>query len=41
LDLVVWYEAEFDLPLTQEEINIDNLGSIDAMSDYLIARKTT
>jgi D-alanine--poly(phosphoribitol) ligase subunit 2 len=41
LDLVVWYEAEFDLPLTQEEINVDNLGSIDAMADYLIARKTT
>jgi hypothetical protein len=41
LELVVWYEAEFDLLLTQEEINVDNLGSIDAMADYLIARKTT
>jgi acyl carrier protein len=40
LELVVWYEAEFDLPLKQEEINVDNLGSIDAMVDYLIARKT-
>ena len=41
LELVVWYEAEFDLPLKQEEINVDNLGSIDAMADYLISRKTT
>ena len=40
LELVVWYEAEFDLPLKQEEINVDDLGSIDAMADYLIARKT-
>lgn len=41
LGLVVWYETEFDLPLKQEEINIDNLGSINAMADYLIARKTS
>jgi acyl carrier protein len=41
LELVVWYEGQFDLPLKQEEINVDNLGSIDAMADYLIARKTT
>jgi acyl carrier protein len=41
LELVAWYEAEFDLPLKQEEINIDNLGSIDAMAGYLIGRKTT
>ncbi len=40
LELVVWYEAEFGLTLKQEEINVDNLGSIDAMADYLIARKT-
>jgi len=39
LELVVWYEGEFDVPLSQEEINIDNLGSIDAMADFLLARK--
>ncbi|MCU0842616.1 MAG: hypothetical protein MUC79_12985, partial [Thiobacillaceae bacterium] len=27
LELVVWYEGEYDLPLKQDEINIDNLGS--------------
>jgi acyl carrier protein len=39
LELVVWYEKTFDLPLAQDEINIDNLGSIDAMADFLLARK--
>ena len=39
LQLVVWYEQAYDLPLKQEEINIDNLGSINAMADFLRARK--
>ena len=39
LELVVWYENEYDLPLEQFEINIDNLGSLNAMTDYLIRRK--
>ncbi len=39
LELVVWYEATYDFPLAQDEINIDNLGSIRTMTDYLLARK--
>ena len=39
LELVVWYETTYGLALRQEEINIDNFGSIDAMTDFLIARK--
>jgi acyl carrier protein len=39
LELVVWYERTYDLPLRQEEINIDNLGSIEAMADFLLSRK--
>jgi len=39
LALVVWYEEAYDFPLKQEEINIDNLGSINAMVDFLLARK--
>jgi acyl carrier protein len=39
IQLVVWYEQAYDLPLKQEEINIDNLGSINAMTDFLLARK--
>jgi D-alanine--poly(phosphoribitol) ligase subunit 2 len=38
LELVVWYENEFDMPLQQEEINIDNFGSVNAMVSFLIAR---
>jgi len=33
LGLVVWYESAFGLSLRQEEINIDNLGSIESMAD--------
>jgi len=39
LELIVWYEHAYDFPLRQEDINIDNLGSIDAMTDFLLARK--
>lgn len=39
LELVVWYEAAYDLGLRQEEINIDNLGSINAMATFAIRRK--
>ena len=39
LALVVWYEETYDFPLKQEDINIDNLGSIKAMADFLLARK--
>jgi acyl carrier protein len=40
LELVVWYEAAYGLALKQDEINIDNLGSIGAMADFAIRRKT-
>ena len=39
LELVVWYEQTYDFPLKQEEINIDNLGSINAMTEFLLSRK--
>ena len=39
LELVVWYEATYDFAIAQEDINIDNLGSIDAMADFLLSRK--
>jgi acyl carrier protein len=39
LELVVWYEGAYDMTLAQEEINIDNLGSINAMADFALARK--
>lgn len=39
LTLVVWYEGSFDMKLEQGEINIDNLGSIEAMANYVLKRK--
>jgi len=39
LELVVWYEDAYDLALSQDEINIDNLGSVNAMTDYLLKLK--
>ena len=39
LELVVWYETTYDFPIKQEDINIDNLGSINAMADFLLSRK--
>jgi len=39
LALIVWYEETYDFPLKQEEVNIDNLGSINAMVEFLLARK--
>ena len=41
LGLVVWYEKAFDMSLKQEEINIDNLGSIESMADYVLKRKSS
>jgi acyl carrier protein len=39
LELVVWYDTTYGLALKQEEINIDNLGSINAMTEFLFNRK--
>jgi len=40
LELVVWFENAYDFPIKQEDINIDNLGSINVMADFLLARKS-
>jgi len=39
MELIVWYEDTYQMPLEQEEINIDNLGSINAMADFVLRRK--
>ena len=39
LGLVVWYEEAFDMKLSQEDINIDNLGSIESMADFVLKNK--
>lgn len=39
LELLMWYESNFAIPLKPEEITIDNLGSIALMAEYVIKRK--
>lgn len=39
LELVVWYETAYGFRIQQEDMNIDNLGSIDAMTNFLLSRK--
>jgi D-alanine--poly(phosphoribitol) ligase subunit 2 len=34
MELVTWYEQHFALTLKQDEINIDNFGSIRAMTEF-------
>lgn len=41
LELLMWYEGHFEMPLEPEEITIDNLGSISLMAEYVIKRKGT
>jgi acyl carrier protein len=38
MELVVWFDGRYRLQLAEAEINIDNLGSVDAMADFLVRR---
>lgn len=39
LDLLAWYEQTYEIPLAQEEITIDNLGTLARMADFVLRRK--
>ena len=39
LQLLGWYEDHFQVPLSQDDITIDNLGSIELMTTFVLARK--
>ena len=41
MELVAWYESHFRIPLKQDEINIDNFGSIQSMTDFGADRQTS
>ena len=38
IELLGWYESHFQLELKQEEITIDNLGTIADMAQFVIKR---
>ena len=39
LELIAWYEEHFQIRLAQEEITIDNLGTLSSMADFVLRRK--
>ena len=39
LELVAWYEATYKFNVPPSDFTVDNLGSIDAMVDYVRASK--
>ena len=39
LELLAWYEKNYEITLKQEEITIDNLGTLSAMANFVLKRK--
>lgn len=39
LELIAWYEKNYEIPLAQEEINIDNLGTLTRMAEFVLRKK--
>jgi D-alanine--poly(phosphoribitol) ligase subunit 2 len=35
MELIVWYEMRFDLSIDQDDLTIENFGTVNAMVDYL------
>lgn len=40
LELIAWYEKNYCIKLTQEEINIDNLGTLARMAEFVLRKKS-
>jgi acyl carrier protein len=38
-ELITWYDLRFELSLKEEEITIDNLGSIRKMANFVMQKK--
>jgi D-alanine--poly(phosphoribitol) ligase subunit 2 len=39
LELILWVENEFDLEVDQEDLSLDNFGTIRKMAEYIEAHK--
>ena len=35
LELILWYETEFGLEIDQDQLTMDNFGTVEAMAAYL------
>lgn len=38
MGLIAWYEMEFDLDIPQEDVTLDNFGSVNLMVEYILRR---
>jgi D-alanine--poly(phosphoribitol) ligase subunit 2 len=38
-ELIIWCEQHFHMQLNQDEINIDNFGTLQAMTDFIGGRR--
>ena len=38
MELIVWYEDRFGLSIDQDDLTIENFGTVTAMTDYLSRR---
>ena len=38
LELIAWYEKNYEILLAQEEINIDNLGTLARMAEFVLKK---
>lgn len=39
LELIAWYEKHYGIALAQEEINVDNLGTLTRMAEFVLRKK--
>jgi acyl carrier protein len=38
MELIVWYEDRYGLAIDQDDLTIENFGTVNAMADYLARR---
>lgn len=41
LDLIAWFEKTYAISIPTQDFTVDNLGSMNAMADYLLKNKGT
>jgi acyl carrier protein len=40
LELIAWYEHHFGITVDTEDFTIDNLGTLEAMAEFVLRRKS-
>lgn len=41
LELIAWFEHRYSLTVAPDELNIDNLGTLNAMAEFVLKRKAS